>query len=75
VVRNQNATINVSATGSGTLSYQWYQGNAGDTSRPVGTNSSQLVISQKTKGTYRYWVRVTGGCGTVNSNTVTITVN
>jgi large repetitive protein len=75
VARNQNSTITVGASGSGTLTYQWFQGNAGVTTTPVGVNSNQLVISQKTKGTFKYWVRVTAGCGTANSTTATVVVN
>jgi hypothetical protein len=75
VVRNQNATITVGASGSGTLTYQWFQGNAGVTTNPVGVNSNQLVISKNTKGTFKYWVRVTAGCGTANSTTATVVVN
>jgi D-lyxose ketol-isomerase len=75
VVRNQNATITVGASGSGALTYQWFQGNAGVTTTPVGVNSNQLVISKNTKGTFKYWVRVTAGCGTANSTTATVVVN
>ena len=73
----QSATLWVTATGSGTLSYQWYRGSSGDTSTPVGGNSSSyqtpaLVV------TSTYWVRVTNTCinGTAfsNSSTATVTV-
>ena len=75
VAHNVTATITVGASGTGTLSYQWYQGAAGNTSTPVGTNSNQLKISQTRKATYTYWVRVTGSCGVANSNIATVNVN
>ena len=75
VAHNVTATITVGASGTGTLSYQWYQGAAGNTSTPVGTNSNQLKISQTRKATYTYWVRVTAPCGTANSNIATVNVN
>jgi len=75
VLHGVSATITVTATGSGTLSYQWYQGAAGNTTKPVGTNSNVLQITQAKRGTYTYWVRVTGSCGVVNSNLATVNVN
>ncbi len=38
------ATLTVTATGTAPLSYQWYQGNTGDTTTPVGTNSDAIPI-------------------------------
>jgi hypothetical protein len=32
-----------------------------------------LNTGKLSRGTYTYWVRVTGTCGTVNSTTATIT--
>lgn len=57
-------TISVTATGDN-LHYQWYIGDAGVTTTPVGTDSNQIsVTANQTK---KYWVRVTGTCGVVNS--------
>ena len=36
-------TLTVTATGSPTLAYQWYQGTSGDTSTPVGTNAASFA--------------------------------
>lgn len=59
-----NYTLSVSATGEG-LHYQWYIGESGVTTTPVGTDSNQIsVTANQTK---KYWVRVTGTCGVVNS--------
>ena len=64
-------TLSVTALGTG-LSYQWYVGNTGTTTTPIGTNSPQLTVQPSQTTTY--WVYVTG-CGTpASSNAATITV-
>ena len=77
--RNTTRTLSVGASGTATLQYQWYDGLSGDTSKPVGTNSSTLTVGPfSKKGTYRRWVRVwssTCPSSAVNSQTATITVN
>ena len=59
------ATISLSATGTD-LTYQWYQGASGDTSKPVGSNSPSLTIPSLTSNT-SYWVRVVNANGSVDS--------
>ncbi|HEX7154136.1 MAG TPA: hypothetical protein VF618_21795, partial [Thermoanaerobaculia bacterium] len=71
--RNVTVSIDIDATGTG-LSYQWYRGAAGTTTTPVGTNNQTLQVSHPSKGTYTYWVRVTGTCGVVNSSAATVVV-
>ncbi len=71
---NTSATLSVTATGTAPLSHQWYQGTSGDTSAPVGTNSSSYTTPNLTATTL-YWVKVSNACGSVDSNTATITVN
>lgn len=73
VPRNQSATLTVQASGPGPLSYQWYRGNLGDTSNPVGTNSATFVTPLLGVGTI-YWVAVTNAYGTVNAGPAVITV-
>ncbi|HUJ14110.1 MAG TPA: hypothetical protein VL284_10015, partial [Thermoanaerobaculia bacterium] len=78
----QNATVTVgnSATFSvdadGATSYQWYRGNAGDTSSPVtgATNAVFVTASLTSVGTTHFWVRASNGCGSSDSSTVTATV-
>lgn len=71
----QTATLNVSATGSAPLTYQWYQGLAGDASTPVGTNSSTFTTPALVQSA-SYWVKVSNGGNPagVASETATITV-
>jgi sugar lactone lactonase YvrE/pimeloyl-ACP methyl ester carboxylesterase len=61
----------VTAAGTWPLTYQWYRGNVGDTSNPVGTNSASYVVPALTLAT-SYWVRITNACGSVNSALVTV---
>jgi len=73
VAANTNVTLTVTAGGTSPLTYQWFKGTVGDTSQPVGTNSSSVTVS--TPSTANYWCRVSGSCGiSVNSNAATITI-
>ncbi|HEX7705920.1 MAG TPA: FG-GAP-like repeat-containing protein [Thermoanaerobaculia bacterium] len=68
-----SATLSVAASGTTPLSYQWYVGQSGSTGSPIaGATSSSISVSPAS--TTSYWVRVSNGCGTVNSATVTVTV-
>ncbi|MGH8882373.1 MAG: hypothetical protein ACRD0P_34355, partial [Stackebrandtia sp.] len=68
-----SATLTVAASGAGPLSYQWYQGNAGDTANPVGTGTS--FTTPVLTATTSYWVRVSGPGGQVDSRTAVVTVS
>jgi hypothetical protein len=72
----QTATLSVTATGDAPLTYQWFQGNAGDTSTPVGTNQSTFTTPALAANT-TYWVKVTNALNTTGalSNTATVTVH
>jgi hypothetical protein len=68
----QSTTLTVNATGSATLSYQWYDGVSGNTATPVGTNSATYNTGPLTSAK-NYWVKVTNSCGTASSNTISVT--
>ena len=68
----QTATLSVTASGASPLSYQWYQGEAGDTSTPVGDDASTFT-TPPLGSTTSFWVRVTNTCGTADSASATIT--
>lgn len=73
ITTGQTATLNVTATGAEPFTYQWYEGSAPDTSKPVnGATSTQLKVGPfATPGSYSYWVKVTNACGaTVSANAV-----
>lgn len=73
ITSGQSATLQVMVTGEGRLTYQWYQGAPGDTSRPVGSNSPSYTTPPLTVTT-RYWVRVSNSAGSVDSGPITVTV-
>lgn len=69
----QTATLTVSAVGQPTLNYQWYQGSSGNTSTPVGTNSSSFTTPTLTSTT-SYWVKVTSSANATEASSTTATV-
>jgi subtilisin-like proprotein convertase family protein len=71
------ATLNVAATGTSSLGYQWYQGVSPDTSALIPGATSNTYTTPALYGPANYWVRVSGSYGTpVDSNPAhVITVN
>jgi hypothetical protein len=69
----QTAGLSVTATGT-SLTYQWYQGSSGSGTQIDGATSSSYTTPALTTTT-QYWVRVSGGSGSVDSDTATVTVN
>jgi formylglycine-generating enzyme required for sulfatase activity len=67
------ATLTVSATGSAPFTYQWYRGNVGATTAPVGTNSPTFTTPALTTTT-KYWVKITNAYGETQSTSVSVTV-
>jgi alpha-tubulin suppressor-like RCC1 family protein len=64
-------TLAVTASGTGTLTYQWYKGGS-----TIGTNSSSFPIKPiafTDSGTYT--CVVSNGCGSVTSKIITLSVN
>ena len=67
------ATLTVAAAGTAPLSYQWYQGSAGITTNPVGTNSDSFTTPPLTAPA-SYWVRVSNSAGQVDSAVATVSI-
>jgi uncharacterized repeat protein (TIGR01451 family) len=65
------ATFSVGVTGS-PVSYQWYKGSALLTGR---TTNSLVLANVATGDAATYSVVVSGGCGTVQTNSATLSVN
>jgi len=73
---NMGDTISsrVSATGNN-LSYQWYEGSAGDTTNPLsGRTGSYFGLRAELPGSFQYWVRVSNDIGSLDSNTIQVQV-
>lgn len=75
ITGGQDATLTVTATGDAPLTYQWYEGLAGMTNKPVGTNSPSFT-TPPLAATTSYWVKVTNVANTSGalSNVATVTV-
>ena len=69
------AKLSVVAAGSAKFAYQWYQGESGDTSLPVGKPAAAFATPKLT-ATTSYWVKVTNGVNPTGafSDTVSVTV-
>jgi hypothetical protein len=72
VASGSQATLSVVATGAQPISYQWYIGASGEGSAIAGAVSASYSTMANT-ATSQFWVKVTNTCGTVNSQTATIT--
>lgn len=70
----QTATLTVVATGTGTLSYQWYLGPTGTTTSPVNGATSSSYMTPVRTSTTSYWVQVSDSNGSVNSNTAVVLI-
>jgi len=68
----QNAYMDVIATGTN-LTYQWYQGEKSDTSHPF-TNATGSSITVNLYNSVRAWVRVSGMCGSKDSDAFWLSV-
>lgn len=72
VMGGSAATLTVQASGDH-LAFQWFEGNAGDMSKPVLTGPSSFITPALWSQT-SYWVRVVSPCGAVASRAAAITV-
>ncbi|HUR83060.1 MAG TPA: hypothetical protein VM733_20045, partial [Thermoanaerobaculia bacterium] len=72
----EGTTLNVIATGTAPVTFQWYRGTPPDDTQPIGgaTTTTYAAGPFTTAGTYRYFVRATNSCGSVNSLPIVITV-
>jgi hypothetical protein len=73
-------TLQVSATGTNTPTYQWYTGTAPSGSAISGANSATYIYTPSATGTVNLYCVVTNGCdatakGTSPAFTVTTTIN
>lgn len=75
IPNGERTQLKVTATGTGMLTYQWYQGQSGTTTSPVAGATGATLTTAALTATSSYWVRVTDGNGAVtNSPTATVTV-
>ncbi len=66
--------LTVGASGT-PLVYQWFEGNSGDLARPIAYANSSWYTTEPLFATATYWVRISNGCGQIDSQSVIVTVN
>jgi len=66
------ATLRVDAVGEG-LVYQWYEGQRGDTSKPLSGQAKAVLSLSSVQGARSFWARVTSGARSLDSRTMTVT--
>lgn len=71
--RGYPSAIGVTAAGTG-LTYQWYIGEKGNTAYPLSGATSPTYSINSLQATEKYWVRVSGSCGSVDSNSAFISM-
>jgi len=72
VCSGSSAQFNTIASGTGPITYQWYNSSGSIT----GANNPSYLISQtNATDASNYYVEVTNSCGTTNSNNALLTVN
>lgn len=69
-----STTLEVKANGSPAV-FQWYAGQTGSTQTPIPGATNRTFNTGALTSTKDYWVRATNPCGSVDSNTVTVTVH
>lgn len=76
IISGDRVKLSVSATGTGTLTYQWYEGPSGTITAPVAGATGPAFTTPALLATTSYWVRITDGSGnTTNSPAATVTVS
>ena len=73
VVDGQSATLSVTATGSPTISYQWYQVGVGAIAGATSASYTSPVFTAA--GSASFYVVVTNDLGSVQSSTAVVTVD
>lgn len=67
-------SLAVTASGPGTPSYQWYLGNAGDTSAPISGATAATYSTPAASGSQSYWARVSNSYGHADSRTMLVII-
>jgi alpha-tubulin suppressor-like RCC1 family protein len=74
VMHGEHATLPVSASG-GALTYSWYEGEPGDTSKSVAAIQRPTLVTRPLRAPVTYWVRVSNVAGSVDSTAIPISIS
>lgn len=74
ITPGQTATLRVSTQGRPPKTFQWFQGNSGDSSNPINGATSASFTTPALFADTSYWVRVSDPINTVDSGTATVFV-
>ena len=66
------AKLSVSAFGTSAFKYQWYRGHSGSTAFPIQGATSTTFTTPAITSPTEFWVRVSNPCGSVDSQTATV---
>ncbi len=69
---NHSAVLQVACTGAAPISFQWYEGTSGDTSKPVAGATQAVFRSPGILADTRFWVRASNGFSQADSQAVPV---
>jgi len=72
VTRGSNVKLTVNADVGQPVRYQWYRGHSGSTFSPLQNQNGPSLSVGPVNDVQEYWVRITNGCGTVDSETAVV---
>ena len=75
ITAGQTATLSVTPRGDQPFQFQWYRGARGDFSQPIAGATASTFTTPALTATTNYWVLVSNGCGSVNSETAAVILN
>jgi hypothetical protein len=74
VLPGHSVAFNVVVFGVSPISYQWYRGQAGDTTNPIAGATSPSYTTGPIQQNESYWVRATNALGSADSNSAALTL-
>ena len=74
ITGGQTATLTVAASGSGSVTYQWYQGPTGLTTTPISGATGTSYTTPALTATTSYWVQASDSTGSTDSNTAVVLI-
>jgi hypothetical protein len=75
IAKGESARLKVGASGSGNLTYQWFQGVAGLSSSPISGATQATFTTPPLLSSTSFWVRVTDGLGrSIDSRAASVAV-